>query len=122
MESPYILLRTKEKDSFTYQNSYKGATILELETLLGLGQEIVRLLKAELVKRQVIAKLKQLNAITKYTKKLQKSVGNLKILGYLDKKVIGLITTIANILKIEQTSCKAKVYQTFLYNILRQCD
>ena len=50
------MLQAKEKDSFFYQDSYNRVTDLELETLLKQSQEIVISLKAELDKRQIVAK------------------------------------------------------------------
>lgn len=121
MDSPCVLLRTKKKDWFAYQNGYEGVTTSELQTLLELGRETVRSLEAELETRQILAKLEESNAVAECTEKLRKSMGNLKILGRLDKKAMNLVTTAANILKAKQTNREGKLYQTFLRDIHHQC-
>ena len=66
------------------------------------------MLKAKLNKRQIVAKPQP--SIIKYSKKLQKSVINLRILGRLDSRVAKLTIIAAEILKTKQITYKLNIY------------
>ncbi|KAH8726662.1 hypothetical protein GQ44DRAFT_613312 [Phaeosphaeriaceae sp. PMI808] len=122
MELPCITLCTKEKGCFAWQNGYTDVSASELEALLKIGREIVCSLEAEVEARQLVIKLEQSSAVSECAEKLRKSAGNLKILERLDEKEAKLVASAVSVLKVEQTSRDAKLYQTFLRDVYYQCS
>ncbi|OCK74894.1 hypothetical protein K432DRAFT_386533 [Lepidopterella palustris CBS 459.81] len=120
MELPCVMLRTKERDHFSYQDSYGEVTNSELEAFLEQARKTVLSLEAELEKRQIVA-LGLSNGVSDCSEKLRKNAGNLKILGRLDDRATRLAVDAVTILKTEQTNRASKIYQTFLGDILRHC-
>lgn len=121
MELPSVALWTKERDYFPYHHGCGGVTNSELETLLERGRETVLSLEAELEKRQVATKLEPSSGVSECSEKLRKSTANLKILGRLDDRAVGLAVAAVETLTTEQTSRGSKTYQTFLGDILHHC-
>lgn len=85
-----IVLCTKDRDYFLYIDDYKEVINSKLKTLLQQSCEVVLLLKKKLKQQQVIINLTSLKEISECCEKIQKSVVSLKVLKYLNDKVINL--------------------------------
>ncbi len=105
-----IVLYTKDRNYFLCINDYEEVINFKLETLLQQSHKVVLLLKKKLEQQQVATNLASLKEISECCKKIQKSVVSLKILKYLDDKVIKLVTAAVEIMMTSQTVYIFKVY------------
>lgn len=121
MELPCIFLWTKAREHFTLSDGFEETTNSELEILLRLNGEIRRSIEAEIEKRQIIVEHERSDDVANYIKKLQQSRRRIEILGRLDQRAPMLVETAATIMKTQQIKRESKIYQTFLYDIVRLC-
>jgi len=121
MDNPCVLMRTTQRDLFSYHDGYERMSIPELKTLLNQAKETSQSLETELGKRQVPVDQSQSNVITECSQKLQKTARNLQILGRLNDKETALVVAAFKILPTKQTNRESKIYQTFLLDIINLC-
>ena len=119
MEILYITIHTKQRDSFLWREGYTKITNIELETLLQQSRDIITSLKTEIRKQQLQLPSSYSNRNNKCHEKLHKMAKKLKIRDHLDNQASKHINTTIEILTKPQTDYTFKVYQEFLYDILR---
>ncbi|KAJ9648668.1 hypothetical protein H2198_010970 [Neophaeococcomyces mojaviensis] len=121
MDSPCVLMRTERRDLFSYYDGYEQTSTSELEVLLKHANETRQSLEGELLRRQANVNHSQPSVLTECSDKLQKTAGNVKILGRLSEKETALVGAAIEILQTNQTNRDSKIYQIFLSDIVRLC-
>jgi hypothetical protein len=108
-----------ENKGLLHRDGYSGLIDSELETLLQQSREAVISLEAELKNRQIISHPP--SAIKECGEKLRKTAGDISTLGRLDARAARHTKSAAGNMTTVQTTHNSKVYQVFLFDILRHC-
>ena len=115
MVSPGIAFYTKDRERFCWTEGYGSVADAELEILVDQGCMAALSLEAELEKRQLQ------NQSDVCGKKLHVCAKTFEILGRLDDRAAKHVGIAVNIMKSSQSVRAFKLYQQFLYDVLRHC-
>jgi hypothetical protein len=121
MVSPGIAFYTKDRERFCWTGGYESVTDTELEILVQQGRMAVLSLEAEIEKRQLQKSPHQSEEADVCGKKLHDCAKTFEILGRLDDRASKHVDIAVNIMKSSQSVRAFKLYQQFLYDVLRHC-
>lgn len=119
MEAPCITIHAKQRDSFLCREGFAEVTNVELETLLQQSRDRTASLEAEFGKRQLRIPSCHSDGHDGCHEKLRKTAKMLNITDRLDDQSSKHVDTAVEILTKPQTNRAFKVYQEFLYDVLR---